>query len=78
MFVHVSTVERAGMNDLNEGQKVEAGGDGLRLALKGLRGQRLRRQVPRSLGDHPFAPPPPTWREHLRSLGRSFDTREDI
>jgi hypothetical protein len=32
-----------------------------------------------SLGpDQPFAPPPPIWREHLRSLGHSLDTREDI
>ena len=23
------------------------------------------------------APPPPTWREHLKSLGYSFETRED-
>ena len=32
-----------------------------------------------SLGpNQPFAPPVPTWREHLRSLGHSLDTREDI
>jgi hypothetical protein len=32
-----------------------------------------------SLGpDQPFAPPVPTWREHLRSLGRSLDTRDDL
>ena len=28
--------------------------------------------------NQPFAPPVPTWREHLRSLGHSLDTREDI
>jgi hypothetical protein len=28
-----------------------------------------------SLGpDQPFAPPPPTWREHLRALGHPLDT----
>ncbi len=34
----------------------------------------------RSLGpDQPFAPPPPTWREHLRGLGHRLETdREDI
>jgi hypothetical protein len=32
-----------------------------------------------SLGpDQPFAPPPPTWREHLRSLGHSLDTQDEI
>ena len=32
-----------------------------------------------SLGpDQPFAPPPPTWREHLRSLGHRLDTDDDI
>jgi hypothetical protein len=32
-----------------------------------------------SLGpDQPFAPPPPTWREHLRSLGHPLDTDDDI
>jgi hypothetical protein len=32
-----------------------------------------------SLGpNQPFAPPPPTWREHLRSLGYRLDTRDDI
>jgi hypothetical protein len=32
-----------------------------------------------SLGpNQPFAPPVPTWREHLRSLGHSLDTREDV
>ena len=32
-----------------------------------------------SLGtNQPFAPPVPTWREHLRSLGHSLDTKEDI
>ena len=32
-----------------------------------------------SLGpNQPFAPPPPTWREHLRSLGRRLETSEDI
>jgi hypothetical protein len=32
-----------------------------------------------SLGpNQPFAPPVPTWREHLRSLGHSLDTTEDV
>ena len=32
-----------------------------------------------SLGpNQPFAPPPPTWREHLRSVGCRLDTAEDI
>jgi hypothetical protein len=32
-----------------------------------------------SLGpNQPFAPPVSTWREHLRSLGHSLDTREDV
>ena len=32
-----------------------------------------------SLGpDQPFAPPPPTWREHLRSLGHRLETVEEI
>ena len=32
-----------------------------------------------SLGpDQPFAPPPPTWREHLRSLGHPLETHDDI
>ena len=26
----------------------------------------------------PFAPPAPTWREHLRSLGHSLETEDDI
>jgi hypothetical protein len=32
-----------------------------------------------SLGpDQPFAPPPPTWREHLRSLGHRLETHDEI
>src|SRR3984957_20985416 len=32
-----------------------------------------------SLGpDQPFAPPPPTWREHLRRLGDPLDTQDEI
>jgi hypothetical protein len=32
-----------------------------------------------SLGpNQPFAPPPPTWREHLRSRGHRLDTQDDI
>jgi hypothetical protein len=32
-----------------------------------------------SLGpDQPFAPPPPTWREHLRSLGHRLETPDEI
>ena len=32
-----------------------------------------------SLGpDQPFAPPAPTWREHLRSLGHSLETDDEI
>ena len=32
-----------------------------------------------SLGpDQPFAPPVPTWREHLRSLGYSLETHDEI
>ena len=32
-----------------------------------------------SLGpDQPFAPPPPTWREHMRSLGHRLDTQDEI
>ena len=32
-----------------------------------------------SLGpDQPFAPPPPTWREHLRSLGHCLETPDEI
>ena len=32
-----------------------------------------------SLGpDQPFAPPAPTWREHLRSLGHPLETEDDI
>jgi hypothetical protein len=32
-----------------------------------------------SLGpDQPIAPPPPTWREHLRSLGHTLQTDDDI
>jgi hypothetical protein len=32
-----------------------------------------------SLGpNQPFAPPPPTWREHLRSLGYRLDSDNDI
>ena len=32
-----------------------------------------------SLGpDQPIAPPPPTWREHLRSLGHRLETEADI
>src|ERR1700729_2085387 len=32
-----------------------------------------------SLGpDQPFAPPPPTWREHLRALGHRLDTPDEI
>ena len=32
-----------------------------------------------SLGpNQPFAPPPPTWREHLRSKGHRLDTDEDV
>ena len=32
-----------------------------------------------SLGtDQPFAPPPPTWREHLRALGHPLDTYDEI
>jgi hypothetical protein len=32
-----------------------------------------------SLGpDQPFAPPVPTWREHLRSLGHPLETEDDI
>ena len=31
-----------------------------------------------SLGpDQPFAPPPPTWREHLRSLGHILETDDE-
>ena len=28
--------------------------------------------------NQPFAPPPPTWREHLRSLGHRLDTVADV
>ena len=28
--------------------------------------------------DQPFAPPPPTWREHLRSLGHPLETHDEI
>ena len=28
--------------------------------------------------DQPFAPPPPTWREHLRSLGHPLETDSEI
>ena len=32
-----------------------------------------------SLGpDQPVAPPPPTWREHLRSLGHRLETPDEI
>src|SRR6516162_5428415 len=32
-----------------------------------------------SLGpDQPVAPPPPTWREHLRSNGHLLDTADDL
>ena len=32
-----------------------------------------------SLGpDQPIAPPPPTWREHLRALGHPLDTDDEI
>jgi hypothetical protein len=32
-----------------------------------------------SLGaDQPFAPPAPTWREHLRALGHPLETEDDI
>ena len=32
-----------------------------------------------SLGpDQPFAPPPPTWREHLRSLGHPLESEDEI
>jgi hypothetical protein len=32
-----------------------------------------------SLGlDQPFAPPPPTWREHLTALGHPLDTDDEI
>ena len=32
-----------------------------------------------SLGpDQPFAPPPPTWREHLRGLGHPLETHDEI
>ena len=32
-----------------------------------------------SLGpDEPFAPPPPTWREHLRALGHRLETSDEI
>jgi hypothetical protein len=32
-----------------------------------------------SLGpDQPFAPPPPTWREHLRALGHPLETQGEI
>jgi hypothetical protein len=32
-----------------------------------------------SLGpDQPFAPPPPTWREHLRALGHPLETQDEI
>ena len=32
-----------------------------------------------SLGpDQPFAPPPPTWREHLRSLGHPLETHDAL
>jgi hypothetical protein len=32
-----------------------------------------------SLGpDQPFAPPPPTWREHLHALGHRLDTVDEI
>ena len=32
-----------------------------------------------SLGpNQPFAPPPPTWRQHLRGLGHRIDTDEDV
>jgi hypothetical protein len=32
-----------------------------------------------SLGpDHPFAPPPPTWREHLRALWHPLETDDEI
>jgi hypothetical protein len=32
-----------------------------------------------SLGpDQPFAPPPPTWREHLRALGHPVETDDEI
>ncbi len=32
-----------------------------------------------SLGpDQPFAPPPPTWREHLRALGHRLETPDEI
>jgi hypothetical protein len=32
-----------------------------------------------SLGpDQPFAPPPPTWREHLRALGHPLETDDEI
>ena len=32
-----------------------------------------------SLGpDQPFAPPPPTWREHLRALGHPIETDDEI
>ena len=32
-----------------------------------------------SLGpDQPFAPPPPTWRQHLRSLGHPLETHDEI
>ena len=32
----------------------------------------------RSGPDQPFAPPPPTWREHLRSLGHPLETHDEI
>ena len=28
--------------------------------------------------DQPFAPPPPTWREHLRALGHPLETHDEI
>ena len=40
--------------------------------------ERLRRGMAGVAGpDQPFAPPPPTWREHLRSLGHPLETDDE-
>ena len=41
-------------------------------------GTTLRRVARVARPDQPFAPPPPTWREHLRGLGHPLETDDEI
>jgi cold shock CspA family protein len=81
VFVHISAVERAGRNDLKKARrwKPEETHYVYRQHWKDYEANHYDAKWRVSLGtDQPFAPPPPTWRERLRSLGHSLDAKDDI